>query len=133
MTMARVSTGRNVSHLQDLDGVSTTGAGETEIFTGGMVSAAGYIDMGEQTGCTINVMISETGGLGGGTAKFYAAFKIDGTYPYALRSNLVMAASTSYQFTVNNCPQFIRFTMTRTAANMTVKFKVSGYKTGGNW
>jgi hypothetical protein len=133
MAMSWVPIGRNVSHLQDLDGVSTTTASETNLFTGGMVHTNGYIDIGELSGCTVNVVIAETGGAAGGTFKYYGAMLLDGTYPYSAASDTAASASTTYQFTISNCPRYIRFTITRAAGvNITVKFKISGYKTGGN-
>jgi hypothetical protein len=125
--------GRNILIVKDLTGVSTTDASETNLFVNGdgyTIVANGYIDMGVCAGCTVYVEFTETDGAAG-TLKSYGAMTAATTYQYSAASNQAISASTTSKYTILNCPQFLRLTITRTAGDITVKYKVTAYAIGG--
>ena len=128
------SLGRNLLIVKDLTGVSTAGAAETNLFVNGdgylSQVANGYINMGEYAGCTLKVeyynSVADVG-----TLKSYGAMTQAATYQYSAASDQAIVASVAATYTILNCPQFLRLTITRTTTDITIRYRITGYKLGG--
>lgn len=129
MATTREETGRNVREYFDLTGTSTAGAGATNLFTA-ETAAAGFIDCGEFAGGIACLTYAETGGAAG-TLKVYSGLSASATNAEQLGADQTITASGGDQpITILNCPRFLRVTITRTAGNITVAYRLSLRKAG---
>ena len=131
MTKYRVG-GAMVYH--DTTGVSTSSAAETNLFvatndTAGSLTntavANGFIDLGEYTGGEGMLTWTETAG-NAGTLKVYAGtLGATATGQEQIgASQTITASGGDAPIIISRLPQYLRATITRTAGNITVKFRL---------
>lgn len=129
--------GRNNLILFDTTGVSTASASETDLLVQTTTSgydttgvANGFINLGSFAGGCGYIYFYETAGAAG-TLKMYSGLTASTTGAKEITGGgLAISASTADQYNVAVFPQFLRVTITRTAGNITVKYRIVVVKTG---